>query len=166
MARKRIPVTVESEWDGSVLGRLGRFLLQILVFGIFFAVGAWIATQDLVGKNDVWQIDIQNNPQILIKVAIGAVIILFGFCWAWMIGLKWKTKHTIINSYRMKFNAGTINFFFTVLKWLFLTVITVGIFIFWVPNKYRKWKTKHTVVAPEENEYGYGAPEINFYEYD
>ena len=28
--------------------------------------------------------------------------------------------------------------------WLILTVITFGIFSFWIPIKLKKWKTKHT----------------------
>ena len=28
--------------------------------------------------------------------------------------------------------------------WLILTVITFGIFSFWIPIKLTKWKTKHT----------------------
>ena len=137
----RFEVSMESKWDGSFGGRIGTWLLQLLVLAIFVVIGGWIGAGDFIGKDDLWYIDLQNNPQLIVKVVIGAVIILFGFCWAWTIGLKWKSKHTIINGYRLKFKAGALNFFFNVLKWLVLTVITVGLFIFWLPGKYRNWKS-------------------------
>ena len=38
------------------------------------------------------------------------------------------------------------------MKWAFLSVITAGIYLIWLPTKVRKWTRKHTVSEPVEVE--------------
>ena len=152
MAKKEKELVVsESKWDGRLLTLIGRVLLQVIVFGIFAAVGFVVATNNIIGKGGPWIEDIQN-PVNLVLVIVGAAIIGFGFCWAAIIGIKYNVKHTVISDQRMQFKAGTFNLFFNCIKWVFLTVITIGIYGLWVPVKVKQWKAKHTVSYPEEVE--------------
>jgi uncharacterized membrane protein YjgN (DUF898 family) len=57
---------------------------------------------------------------------------------------KWEAKHTVINGKRLKFDGKAIQLLGNWILWLILTVITFGIFTFWIPIKLTKWKTKHT----------------------
>ena len=164
MAKKELVVGRASKFDGGLLALWGTRILQCIVFGVFAVVGAFIATR----KFDL-SIGIIANLKKLSTLAflfIGFVIAAFGFCWACIIGIKWEAKHTVVSGQRMKFKAGSINLFFTCVKWTILTAITLGIYGLWMPIKIRKWVTKHVVSYVEEDEYGYAAPEITYYEYD
>lgn len=42
------------------------------------------------------------------------------------------------------FDGKAIQLFGSWIKWFLLTIITLGIYRFWLPIKLRQWKTKHT----------------------
>ena len=75
--------------------------------------------------------------------------ITFGICYplAFCMVYSWKTKHTVIEGRRLKFNGSAIGLFGTWIKWLFLCIITLGIYSFWVGIDLEKWKVKHTSFA-------------------
>jgi len=50
----------------------------------------------------------------------------------------------VINGKRLKFDGKAIQLFGSWIKWFLLTIITLGIYRFWLPIKLRQWKTKHT----------------------
>lgn len=45
---------------------------------------------------------------------------------------------------RLSFNGSAIQLFGNWIKWLILTIITLGIYAFWLNIALKKWKTKHT----------------------
>lgn len=47
----------------------------------------------------------------------------------------WKINHTVVDGHRMKFNGSAVGLFGNWIKWLLLTVITLGIYGFWVSIK-------------------------------
>ncbi|MBR4694231.1 MAG: DUF898 family protein [Bacilli bacterium] len=57
---------------------------------------------------------------------------------------NWEIKHTVINGHRLRFDGTAIGLFGNWIKWLLLTIITFGIYGFWVSIALKKWKTKHT----------------------
>ena len=57
---------------------------------------------------------------------------------------NWEIKHTVINGKRLRFDGTALGLFGTWIKWLLLTIITIGIYGFWVSIAIKKWKTKHT----------------------
>ena len=71
-----------------------------------------------------------------------------GFAWPalWCFYLRWIYKHTVVGGYRLKFTGKGIQLFGKYLLWVFLSIITVGIFDLWLPIKYEKWKTSHVVI--------------------
>ncbi len=153
MLKKQLPKEeIVSQFDGKLRGRIGKGILQLLVIGIMGGIG-YVAMTALGGFENV------------VGIVVLAVCALIGLCWARIIKLKWKAKHTIISNYRMKFKASALGLFFNVLKWILLTVITVGIYALWLPIKVKKWRAKHTVAEAIQPEVTYNEPQVTFYTY-
>ena len=68
-----------------------------------------------------------------------------GFFWATCHLHRWKSRHTIIDGYRIEFDGTALQYFGKLLLWGLLTIITLGIFIFWYGVKEHRWVVKHTV---------------------
>lgn len=70
----------------------------------------------------------------------------FGICAPWGICMRynWQIKHTVIEGRRLAFDGTAVQLFGNWIKWLLLTIITLGIYGFWVNIKVEQWKTKHT----------------------
>ena len=152
MAKKqhKTEVVAESKWDGRLLTLIGISLVELLVIAVMAVAGYFIANA------------IAPDFAIIGAVVFGAV----GECWACIIHIKWDTKHTVISGQRLKFKANTFNLICNIIKWTFLTIITLGIYALWMPIKVRKWEVKHTVSEMEENAYGAAAPQITYYTVD
>ena len=67
-------------------------------------------------------------------LGILVTICTLGIClpWAYCMIYRWETKHTVINGRRLEFDGTAVQLFGNWLKWLCLTVITFGIYGFWV----------------------------------
>jgi uncharacterized membrane protein YjgN (DUF898 family) len=59
----------------------------------------------------------------------------------------WETRHTVINGKRLKFDGTGLQLLGSWIKWLLLSIITLGIYALWVPIKIKAWTTKHTSFA-------------------
>jgi hypothetical protein len=57
---------------------------------------------------------------------------------------RWRAKHSYIDGYRLVFTGSATGLFFTWLKWLALSIITLGIYLFWVGPRIAAWKWEHT----------------------
>ena len=57
---------------------------------------------------------------------------------------KWVASHTEINGKKMYFDGNGLQLFGKYLLWSFLTVITLGIYSFFLVIKMKKWITSHT----------------------
>ncbi|MEO6940546.1 MAG: DUF898 family protein [Candidatus Kapaibacterium sp.] len=70
----------------------------------------------------------------------------FGIATAWALCMKeeWVASHTIINGRRCKFYGTGADLFGPLLLWFFLTIITVGIYGFWVVPKLKQWMIENT----------------------
>ncbi|WP_125703978.1 YjgN family protein [Lacticaseibacillus daqingensis] len=81
-------------------------------------------------------------------VLLGGLITAFtlGICYPWALCLLygWKINHTVIDGHRMHFSGSAVGLFGNWLKWLFFTIITLGIYGFWVSIKLENWKAKNT----------------------
>lgn len=76
------------------------------------------------------------------------IIITFtlGICAPWAICIKerWIAKHTIIDGKHLIFDGKGIQLFGNYIKWFLLTIITFGIYSFWLSIKMKAWVVKHT----------------------
>lgn len=57
---------------------------------------------------------------------------------------RWRVRHIVIDGRRLRFDGTGGQLFGNWIKWLLLTIITIGIYGFWVAVKLEQWKTKHT----------------------
>ena len=57
---------------------------------------------------------------------------------------NWKVKHTVIDGRRLYFDGTGSQLFGNWIKWFLLTIITLGIYSFWLHIKMEQWITKHT----------------------
>ncbi|MBC1406280.1 DUF898 domain-containing protein, partial [Listeria welshimeri] len=56
----------------------------------------------------------------------------------------WKINHTVIEGRRLQFNGSAVGLFGNWVKWFLLTIITIGIYGFWVFIKLEDWKVRNT----------------------
>ena len=72
-----------------------------------------------------------------------------GIATPWAICYLWKfiLEHAIIDGKRLTFDGTGGQLFGNWIKWFLLTVITFGIYSFWVAPRLYKWVASHTHVA-------------------
>jgi|SRR5699024_7013718 len=72
--------------------------------------------------------------------------VTFGICYPWALTMVygWKINHTVIEGKRLQFNGSAFGLFGNWIKWLFLMLITLGIYSFWVFIKLEDWKVRNT----------------------
>lgn len=82
---------------------------------------------------------------------LGALITLLtvGICYPFALVLmeRWRCKHTYIDRQQLIFTGSAVGLFGRCILWLFLTIITVGIYLFWVAPKLQQCKTVNTDFA-------------------
>jgi len=69
----------------------------------------------------------------------------FAVCWLY----DWEAKHTVIDGRRLKFTGSAGGLFGTWIICLLLTIVTLGIYGFYVPIKIRKWSESNTFFENE-----------------
>lgn len=161
MAKKnksqKLTVGVQSFWDGCLSELIGTLFISLFLFILFAAAGIVIAFSlgAFSSEAEGW------------LLACGVVsIVLFtiiGFCWACVFFVRWSINHTVISGHRLHFNASTANLFFNLVKWSFFLLITLGIYVFWLPVKIKKWQVSNTTCSPEQDDYGFAPPEVSYY---
>ncbi|MFA6852099.1 MAG: DUF898 family protein [Bacilli bacterium] len=57
---------------------------------------------------------------------------------------RWETKNTIIDNNQLEFLGQGINLFGQYIKWLLLSIITIGIYSLWIPLKFENWIVSNT----------------------
>lgn len=57
---------------------------------------------------------------------------------------RWRAKNTIINGLQCEFDGSAVSLFGNCVIWWILTIITFGIFAFWIPVKLEKWIVANT----------------------
>ena len=70
----------------------------------------------------------------------------FGIAAPWAICMKqrWIARHTVIDGRQLIFDGTGSQLFGNYIKWFLLTIITLGIYGFWLDIKMKQWITKHT----------------------
>ncbi|MBE6806277.1 MAG: DUF898 domain-containing protein [Ruminococcaceae bacterium] len=85
----------------------------------------------------------------MIGIALLQALIIFftlgiGAPWAICLKESWYVKHTVIDGHRLTFDGTGAQLFGNYIKWFLLTIITFGIYSFWLTIKMQQWVTKHT----------------------
>lgn len=58
--------------------------------------------------------------------------------------LRWRSKHTAVNGVPLVFNGSAFGLIARWLQWWLLSVVTVGIYSFWVAPRLNKWIVENT----------------------
>lgn len=75
--------------------------------------------------------------------------ITLGICYPFALVLKerWRAKHTFIDGQQLVFTGSAVGLFGHWIKWFLLSVITLGIYLFWVGPRLQHWVTVNTEFA-------------------
>ena len=100
-----------------------------------------------MGKSKSFQFD--GGAGTYLGTAILALLVTvftLGICYPYAVVLRnrWRTGHTIIDGRRLVFRGSAVGLFGNWLKWLFLSIITIGIYLFWVMPRVNKWVVENT----------------------
>lgn len=147
---------------GSLLGQWIKWmLLSIITLGIY----AWlipIRKARWIAQNTHIEPYVNNGQEnrshfdgtfweYLGEAIIEALIITFtlGLATPYVIcrGYRWQLEHQVIDGQRLVFDGKVGQLFGTWIKWVLLSVITLGIYALWLPIKKQKWLTSHTHFA-------------------
>lgn len=159
MAKKnKVAKVNNSVFTGRLLTLIGTWILMILIIAIMAGVG--VALVMFIGG--VGEEGTEIGPLQIALIVVAAFLVLLGLAWAGIRFMKWETKNTIISGNKVNFNANAFQLLGNCFKWTFLTIITVGIYAFWLPIKVRKWKVSHMELQPV---YGYDYGQVHFYNY-
>ena len=67
----------------------------------------------------------------------------FGFAWALCIELRWYAKHTKIDGRPIYFDGKGFPLLGNLIKWGFLSIVTLGVYAWWLPLKFTNWLVSH-----------------------
>jgi len=70
-----------------------------------------------------------------------------GLPWAVCLFYNWEVSHTVVNGRRLRFSGSGGSLFGNWILWWFLSIITLGIYSFWVYVNMKKWMAKNTSFA-------------------
>jgi uncharacterized membrane protein YjgN (DUF898 family) len=81
-------------------------------------------------------------------IGIGSTLLFIftlglGLPWAVAMYYRWQTNHTIINGRRLRFTGSGGSLFGHYIVWWLLTIITFGIYGFWVWPQMTRWVVEH-----------------------
>lgn len=76
-------------------------------------------------------------------------LLTLGICYPFALVLKerWRAKHTYIDGHQLVFTGSAVGLFGHWIKWLLLSIITIGIYLFWVGPRIQAWVTVNTEFA-------------------
>ncbi|WP_369253328.1 DUF898 family protein [Geodermatophilus amargosae] len=79
-------------------------------------------------------------------LAVLITVCTFGICYPFALVLRerWRAKHSSIDGFPLVFTGSAWALFGNWLKWLVLSIITLGIYLFWVGPRIQQWKWEHT----------------------
>ncbi|HWM19054.1 MAG TPA: DUF898 family protein [Ilumatobacteraceae bacterium] len=63
---------------------------------------------------------------------------------------RWKAKQACIDGRQLVFTGSALSLFGNWIKWLLLSVVTLGIYVFWVGPRVQKWIWEHTALASSD----------------
>lgn len=75
--------------------------------------------------------------------------VTLGLCYPFAVVLRerWRAKHSYIDGKQLIFTGSAWGLFGNWIKWLLLSIITLGIYLFWVGPRIQKWIWENTDFA-------------------
>lgn len=158
IARNTVVCGKRTYFDGTGIQLIGRYILwsflSVITFGIY---GFWmsLAIKRWITKHTHFEGEEDNNSFFdggiggfigtnILSFIVGFVPVV-GFAWSKLIKLQWYKKHTVVDSRRFVFEGSLGSLFVKYLLWGLLTVVTLGIFAWFVPVKRMRWEAENTI---------------------
>ena len=151
---------MESKFTGKLLGLIGINLLSgllsllILFFGILVGyVGYGLLDMIFPAWEGVFfgRMSFEDILYIIVLLLYGCIFLIpcilsapFAFCCTYCIKKSWNVRHTVIDGYELVFDGNAIQLLGKVLVWLLLTIVTLGIYSWWIVIKLKQWGMEHT----------------------
>lgn len=60
---------------------------------------------------------------------------------------RWESKHIVIDGYGLEFLGKGMSLLGNYIKWILLTLVTIGIYALWIPLKFENWKVSNTIIS-------------------
>jgi len=79
----------------------------------------------------------------LVTVFSFGLLAPLAICWIY----DWEISNLVVNGQRLKFQGSAFGLFGHWIKWWFLSLITLGIYSFWIYPNLQKWKADNTVLS-------------------
>lgn len=86
----------------------------------------------------------------LLSILITGLTLGIGRPWAECMLYNYQLKHTVYNGKRLKFEGTGGDLFVNKFKWIFFTIITLGIYAFFIPVRRTKWVISNIHFEDEE----------------
>ncbi len=146
-------------FDGNYFQLLGRMLLWILLsvitLGIYLffipvAWNKWVTKHVHYEGNEKTNTSYFNGNTLqyigisLLSFLITVLSLGLLYPCAICLNMNWRIKHTFIDGDELEFDGHALGLWGMCFKWLFFTIITLGIYLFWLPISELKWEVKHT----------------------
>ncbi len=117
------------------------------LFGRNLSISAFQLTEIKMPQNDRFSFD-GGALDYLVARILSTLVTLFslGLALPWGICImeRWRAAHTVVNGHRLAFNGTGLQLFGNYIKWWFFTVVTLGIYSFWLIPKITRWTVEHT----------------------
>ena len=90
---------------------------------------------------------------VSLAVTFGSIFTLFiAYPWLFCFKQRWYAKHTYYDGVQMQFDGKGGQLIGNYLKWILLSIITIGIYSLWFSINLHKWNVKHTHRVASTNE--------------
>ncbi len=73
-----------------------------------------------------------------------------GTPWAVCMKEKWVAEHTVLNGCQLGFDGTGGQLFGSFIKWFLLSIVTLGIYLFWLSIKMKQWTISHTYLVTQK----------------
>ena len=82
-------------------------------------------------------------------LAVVITVCTLGICYPYALVLRerWRAKHSYSDGFQLAFTGSATGLFLNWIKWWLLSVVTLGIYLFWVGPRIQSWKWEHTNFA-------------------
>jgi uncharacterized membrane protein YjgN (DUF898 family) len=93
-----------------------------------------------------------GGPASWFGVQLAGLIVTLGtlgICYPWAVVMvyRWKASHTYVNGRGLMFTGSARSLFRQWIKWWALSIITLGLYTFWVYPRMARWTIEHQIYA-------------------
>ena len=152
-------------FDGAGVQLIGKYiqwlLLTIITFGIYsfwlrLKIKKWVLSHTHFEGIEKGTSDFDGGLLALTGISIASnylSLVTLGIASFWMHCWKerYMASHSVIDGQRLYFDGTGPQYFAKKIVWLLLTVVTFGVYSFWLAHRAKKWTVKHTWMHTPEN---------------